>query len=62
MIYPSEFPSDIKNKQEEQVFNLLKKLAEEYDILSCGECELLPNAEEYDIISGENLLDLCPLL
>jgi Cdc6-like AAA superfamily ATPase len=32
MIYPSEFPSDIKNKQEEQVFNLLKKLAEEYDI------------------------------
>ena len=32
MIYPYEFPSDIKNKQEEQVFNLLKKLAEEYDI------------------------------
>jgi hypothetical protein len=32
MIYPSGFPSDITNKQEEQVFNLLKKIAEEYDI------------------------------
>ena len=25
-----------------------------------GECELLPNPEEIDYISNENLLDLCP--
>jgi Leucine-rich repeat (LRR) protein len=36
-----------------------KNLKNKFNTLIGGECVLLPNPEEYDINSGENLLDLC---
>ena len=39
---------------------LKNKIVDTVGILNGGECDLLPYPEDFDVISGENLLDLCP--
>ena len=49
-----------KYKKYKRKYQILKnKIELKKNILNGGECDPLPNIEEYDLITSKNLLDLC---
>ena len=52
--------SNSSSKSYEKKYKKYKKKYQILKIINGGDCDPLPNPEEEDIVSRENLLDLCP--